>query len=303
MTEPILFCRIGWMRAYQGLEEDISGAGAGHDIGNEWEAYNFSPYRGRVYGYLAAGRARTIDISRIGGSGDSVSGVTVVWVSPHPQQGRQRIVGWYRNATVYRELQDSPQGRPCEASDGSSVQYHVVAAEADACLLRPAERSFSIPRARGFMGQSNTSYMESEIAASLVTEVRAYIQRGGSDSAIRFADEVPAGKYTEGATSKVTVNAFERDPRARRACIDHWGTDCSACGASMGAIYGDDVDGLIHVHHLSPLSSVRHARSVDPIRDLRPVCPNCHAVIHHSDPPLTIDEVRALMERVSRVDG
>ncbi len=34
-------------------------------------------------------------------------------------------------------------------------------------------------------------------------------------------------------------------------------------------------EGFIHVHHLKPLSEVGYEYRVDPIRDLRPVCPNC----------------------------
>jgi len=299
MTEPVLFCRIGWMPEYCGLDEAISGAGAGREIQHEWESYNFKAYRGHVYGYVAA-PSRSIDIGRLGGSGDSVSGVLVVWVSLHPTAGRQRIVGWYRNATVYRALQDSPSGRSCSDSAGNSVQYHVVASEADAHRLLPAERTFIIPQKRGFFGRAETSYMASEAAASLVRKVWAYVKGDGPGSSIRLPDEVPPGRYVEGATTRVTINAYERDPRARRDCIDHWGTACSACGESMGDVYGGDVHGLIHVHHLKPLSSVRRPKSVDPIEDLRPVCPNCHAVIHHSDPPLTIDAVRVLLKKAKR---
>ncbi|MDQ2907279.1 MAG: hypothetical protein M3Y81_27545 [Chloroflexota bacterium] len=34
---------------------------------------------------------------------------------------------------------------------------------------------------------------------------------------------------------------------------------------------------------------------VDPIKDLRPVCPNCHTIIHSQYPPYSIDEVRAMV--------
>ncbi|MDB9470225.1 hypothetical protein PN480_18680 [Dolichospermum circinale CS-1225] len=34
---------------------------------------------------------------------------------------------------------------------------------------------------------------------------------------------------------------------------------------------------------------------VDPIKDLRPVCPNCHAMIHRRLPPLSIDEIKSII--------
>ncbi len=106
-------------------------------------------------------------------------------------------------------------------------------------------------------------------------------------------DEVPAGGgLVDGAVRTVTVKAYERSPEVRRQCIAAHGTDCSVCGLSMGAEYGPVADGYIHVHHLRPLSEVRAAHAVDPVADLRPVCPNCHAVIHLRVPPYSIDDVR-----------
>jgi 5-methylcytosine-specific restriction protein A len=54
---------------------------------------------------------------------------------------------------------------------------------------------------------------------------------------------------------------------------------------------------IIHVHHIVPVSSIGEKYKVDPINDLIPVCPNCHAVFHLSDPPHTIDEVKAFLRR------
>lgn len=102
----------------------------------------------------------------------------------------------------------------------------------------------------------------------------------------------------EGAVSRITVNAYERDPEARRLCIAHYGAKCVICPIDFGAKYGDVAEGLIHVHHLKPISEVGASYVVDPVEDLRPVCPNCHAVIHlRNDPPYSIDEVRALLAR------
>ena len=53
--------------------------------------------------------------------------------------------------------------------------------------------------------------------------------------------------------------------------------------------------GFIHVHHLRPLSEIRGEYMVDPVADLCPVCPNCHAVIHYGGRLRGIDEVRQLL--------
>ena len=106
------------------------------------------------------------------------------------------------------------------------------------------------------------------------------------------ADEVSGEKYSEGAVRRIVVNAYERDPRARAACIAHYGTNCCVCEFSFGSKFGDIAEGFIHVHHLKQLSDIGEEYSVDPIADLRPVCPNCHAVIHRRSPPYTIEEIK-----------
>lgn len=99
----------------------------------------------------------------------------------------------------------------------------------------------------------------------------------------------------EGASFTVRVNAFERNPVARQKCIDHYGTGCAVCGFSFGAAYGSAADGYIHVHHLQPLASIGEEYVIDPIKDLRPVCANCHAVIHTRQPPYSIEEVKSML--------
>ena len=101
-----------------------------------------------------------------------------------------------------------------------------------------------------------------------------------------------AGGFVEGATRRVVVNAYERNPKARSTCIAFYRPICAVCDCNFGAIYGSVAEGFIHVHHLKPLSEVGEAYAVDPINDLRPVCPNCHAVIHLGGECRTIDEVR-----------
>jgi hypothetical protein len=114
---------------------------------------------------------------------------------------------------------------------------------------------------------------------------------------LRYPDEqLGVALHLEGGAIQVEVNRYERDGKARLACIAHHGTRCQVCGLEMGEIYGPDMEGYIHVHHLHPLSKhgIRHV--VDPVRDLRPICPNCHAFLHHTDPPIGIGKARTIIE-------
>ena len=96
----------------------------------------------------------------------------------------------------------------------------------------------------------------------------------------------------EGAKKSVTINAYERNPKARSLCIKHWGTKCTICGFDFEEKYGKIGQGFIHVHHLVPVSEIGQSYQIDPINDLRPVCPNCHSMLHKTNPPLTIEELK-----------
>jgi 5-methylcytosine-specific restriction protein A len=102
--------------------------------------------------------------------------------------------------------------------------------------------------------------------------------------------------YVEGATRSVTVNAYERNPRARKACLDHYGFDCAVCVFNFANFYGDLGEGFIHVHHLKDLATVGGEYEVDPIADLRPVCPNCHAMLHAETPAMSIAKLRSIID-------
>lgn len=103
----------------------------------------------------------------------------------------------------------------------------------------------------------------------------------------------------EGAICRISVNAYERNQEARRLCIEIHGTSCCICGFNFGAAYGADAQGYIHVHHVRPLSEIKSDYVVDPARDLRPVCPNCHAVLHLNGRCRSIEEVVGLLARQS----
>lgn len=108
-----------------------------------------------------------------------------------------------------------------------------------------------------------------------------------------FAESIrPDLRYTEGAVKAVTVNAYERDTKARAACLAKHGYGCEVCGINFGRVYGTIGQGFIHVHHKKPLATMRGEYELDPINDLVPVCPNCHAMLHTSDPPLSVEELK-----------
>lgn len=115
------------------------------------------------------------------------------------------------------------------------------------------------------------------------------------DSTLPEEISQPSG-LVEGAVRSIKVNAYERNPHARRQCIEAHGTNCCICGFNFGAVYGEVADGYIHVHHLRPLSQVNGEYVVDPVKDLRPVCPNCHAVLHLRGECRGIEDAKKMVE-------
>jgi 5-methylcytosine-specific restriction enzyme A len=102
-------------------------------------------------------------------------------------------------------------------------------------------------------------------------------------------------RYVEGACRTITVNAYERDRRARRACIAHHGSACVICGFRFDVAYGPETEGHIHVHHVRPIAEAGGEYTLDPVEDLRPVCANCHSVIHLGGRCRSLEEVRAMI--------
>jgi 5-methylcytosine-specific restriction protein A len=104
----------------------------------------------------------------------------------------------------------------------------------------------------------------------------------------------------EGLSTRVNVNRYERSALARYLCVRHHGSACSICGCDFAERYGEEFRGMIHVHHVKPLSQIDRQYEVDYVTDLLPVCPNCHAVIHRKDPPYSPSEVGNMIKLPSQ---
>jgi 5-methylcytosine-specific restriction protein A len=121
-----------------------------------------------------------------------------------------------------------------------------------------------------------------------------------SPSSFDSPEEIPeAATHTEGSVRQVLVNAYERSAAARAACLARYGHACSVCGFDFEKTYGTIGRDFIHVHHLKEISSIGQKYRVNPVQDLRPVCPNCHAMLHRRSPAYTIDELKQAIQTLS----
>lgn len=113
------------------------------------------------------------------------------------------------------------------------------------------------------------------------------------------AEETPQEEsptYQEGSRHSVTATAIERNPAARAACLTHYGYDCQACGFNFASTYGEHGKHYIHVHHRVELASSDGPVYTNPEKDLVPLCPNCHAMVHRGKETMSIEALRQLLD-------
>ena len=167
----VFYCRIGWMSSYRGCstEKPLNGGSYNKDnIGHE--VHNYLGYNGRYYGFVEPGVNSSIHVERLGAgkNDDSVDDILVVWVSSNPNTNGQYIIGWYKDATVYRKLQNVPE-------DAMSIRelkthyFYDVYSEGGG-LLEEKDRTFQI---KG-MGHSNIWYGNEEVDNSVIAYIDAY---------------------------------------------------------------------------------------------------------------------------------
>jgi hypothetical protein len=115
----------------------------------------------------------------------------------------------------------------------------------------------------------------------------------------QISDEINTSgiTYIEGAVTIKSVNAYERNPEARKCCIAYYGAICVACNFDFEKTYGKAGQGYIQVHHLLPLATLPTGYAINPVKDLVTLCANCHAVAHRKQPPYTVIEIKTMINR------
>ena len=102
----------------------------------------------------------------------------------------------------------------------------------------------------------------------------------------------------EGVKKQVIVNKYERNPEARKKCIELKGCICAVCSMNFEKVYGVLGKNFIHIHHIVPISTIGESYEINYETDLVPVCPNCHAMLHRGQngSVLTVKELKHIIE-------
>jgi 5-methylcytosine-specific restriction protein A len=155
---------------------------------------------------------------------------------------------------------------------------------------------------------------ETELLADLREALQLY-RRLWLEGGWSAEDEIIQDAKADGLDEKISLDqaklyrlhkAIERQSTHAKIVKKILGTRCMACKLELGQAYGPLAQGLIHAHHLTPLSSLNAGQQVrlDPKKDFAVLCPNCHAVIHRMDDVSDLDGLRALItpsEDASRI--
>ena len=284
------------MEKYNGIEGDsITRGGSYNDHSIGHEVCNFTGVDGVVYGYVQA--PGQIKPEKIGAmkSDAEVRGVTVVWTAG-PDSGGTVVVGWYKNATVYREYQDV-DFESSKHNENGVDRYRIVADAKDSTLLNIEDRHLVIPRAtKGGIGQNNVWYAQADESAPIREAVETMIDSNGSE---KLPDVDRVDSAPEGNPRLVAHLRRERNQKIvkkkKAATLESTGClACEVCGFDSYKVYGEPGQDFCEVHHLKPLSKADGVIETT-LDDLAIVCSNCHRVIHRTDPMLTIEELSAIV--------
>jgi len=195
-TPLIFFANIAWMQAYEGvtkIDKPKHGGSYIAEHGTGGEVTNFLKQGEYCYGYVPP--HGDLALERIGGTRrtDTLSNVTVVWVSTSGRFGFV-IVGWYKNATVFRHAQ---------RRGGSD--YFVKAKVSDCTLLRVQERRFEIPRGGGGIGQSNRWYADQPSSRALKRRVLEYVRTRKLPGARKISKPSAGSKYQQDVKKRLQI--------------------------------------------------------------------------------------------------
>lgn len=179
-SPPVMYVNIGWMKNYAGPDpNDRTRGNFGYLVANRdrhgHECFNFLKKNGRYYGYKPGSKG--VGITNLGARRNEpcVHGVFVVWMARNPDTGKTVVVGWYDNATVYKqpEVSDRKHGHRL---DGEYTAFSVSAAEKDGHLIDHNHRDIVIPSRNerdGGFGQSPVWYgFSNRYNAGMVRKLR-----------------------------------------------------------------------------------------------------------------------------------
>jgi 5-methylcytosine-specific restriction protein A len=311
----IVFITLDWMKYYRGITSDDLplGTGGSYPADSKHEIYNFLDDGGYCYGYTpASGRINLQSINKDATKKTSdgkeyIENVLVVFTASKNDGLKRRVVGFYVDATVFKEPFTNTNPKRIIKSTKTFASYNIRVKSENVYLFdEENERNIYLPFSKrdGYgYGQSNIWYANDkksktiEFRKNIISTIKLIIENAKFE--IENNDEE---KYLEGKnnTKVKEVISLSRNREARSKCLEHYFPDnknykCMICDFNFEKQYGSLGENYIEVHHIESYTTKSKkvgVHSINPITDLIPICSNCHSMIHRKNPELSIDTIR-----------
>lgn len=301
-----LFAHVSWMPSYTGDagEPVFSTHGwvvSGNDAHERW---NFVPVGDTLYGYVPI-RAKQdapgeIHIERFGvDKRDSfVDDITLIWFANDPENPKLAyVVGWYRNARVYREAHFQ------DMDTLNAREFRISCADGNQTLLSENARKFLIPHSRSKLGMElgygygqSSLWYASDASQEFLDSIEEYINTVDQVSpkdkmkvvphvadAINDLDDDGLGAENPDRRQN---NGFVivRDPRVRKRVIKRARGRCEYCG-ELG-FQRPDGSHFIEAHHILSLAK----QGPDTLKNVIALCASHHREAHFGKNSLELEQ-------------
>lgn len=217
MMKKILLCRTAWMKNYNGRANiDIPRSGSKYIQENKTggEIYNFKNVKGKSYAYFPY--ITDLAIQNLGAdrNDDLIEGVTIVFCATHPIEGGIRVVGWHKNAKIFRS----------EQSNSHSEIFHSVTEYKNTVLIPEDDRVFKLPET---FGRSSLYYIALHPhKRRLLEKLEKYIKEGGK---LKLPRKRVKNKSTRARQPDINKRIKVEQTAVKIATKyyeDRYGTDC-----------------------------------------------------------------------------
>lgn len=280
------------MKQYDGIDGDTlerGGAYNNDEIGHE--VCNFTEVGDQVFGYVRP--TGQIKIENLGASktAESIDNVLVIWTAG-PDSGGTAVVGWYKDATIYRHEQEFDLASSTHKQNGVDI-YRIKARKNNVTLLPTIQRSFMIPRAvKGGIGQSNVWFANTKESEKYTAQIFEFIDNYDANETVPDIDF----SALEGNPRLLAHIKRERNQKLvklkKKQVLEQTGSlACEVCAFDFKLVYGELGAEFCEVHHLKKLADAE--KQVETLlSDLAVICSNCHRIIHRTNPMKTIPQIK-----------
>ncbi|SEL22094.1 HNH endonuclease [Ruminococcus albus] len=215
----ILYCNVREMDEYNGYVIDgYHGGGSYTENKVPLEVNNFTRHGNLYYGYVQSTHD-TINIQKNFGASpnsDSIDNVLVVWVCH-----QSKIVGFYIDATVYRNKQPIPNNIAAQRSKCEGAGYNIITKQA--ILIPSDKRKIAVTG----MGRCNIWYGNDDMDQKVLKYLQDY-QKSLND----YICSVEANSDIKGEEYECLVKQRVNQGVFREQILERFHCKCALCSVS-----------------------------------------------------------------------